>query len=330
MATDTPETTAQTPRPPLLTGSSLAWLAAGVTVVLWASAFVGIRAVGQDFSPGALTLGRLVIGALVLGGFVLVRGFVLPRGRDLLFVAMYGLLWFAGYNIALNAAERTLDAGTAAMLVQIGPIIVAILAGVFLKEGFAPKLLLGSLVALLGAVIIAAGSSVERRIEFSGVVVCLLAGVLYAAGMVAQKPVLRRTPALQATWLGCVVGVLACLPFTPTLWDEVGRASGGSILGLVYLGVFPTAIAFTTWAYALSRTSAGQLGATTYLVPVVAAGMSWVLLDEVPPALSFVGGTLCLVGVALTRLRGRNVGEHARDLPEGNAAGVEAGRQPEK
>ncbi len=290
-------------RPSLLSVPSSALLAAGVTVVLWASAFVGIRAVGADFSPGALTLGRLVVGALVLGAIVLVRGLVLPRGRDLLFVVVYGLLWFAGYNIALNAAERSLDAGTAAMLVQIAPVIVAILAGLFLKEGFPPRLLGGSIVALLGAVIIAAGSGGERRIELFGVLICLLAGILYAAGMVAQKPVLRTTSALQATWLGCMVGVLACLPFSPTLWAEVAQASAGSILGLIYLGVFPTAIAFTTWAYALSRTPAGQLGATTYLVPVVAAAMSWVVLDEVPPALSFLGGALCLVGVALTRLR---------------------------
>jgi len=284
---------------------SAALAAAAVTVLLWASAFVGIRAVGADFSPGPLTLGRLAIGLLVLSGFVLVRGIVVPRGRELLFVGMYGLLWFAGYNIALNAAEASLDAGTAAMLVQVAPVIVAILAGVFLNEGFPPRLLAGSVVALLGAVIIGAGSGAERRIELAGVLVCLLAGVLYAAGMVAQKPVLRTVPALQATWLGCLIGMVACLPFTATLWTEVGAASTGSILGLVYLGVFPTAIAFTTWAYALSRTPAGQLGVTTYLVPVVAAGLSWILLDEVPPALSFVGGALCLTGVALTRLRPR-------------------------
>ncbi|MGI8722268.1 MAG: DMT family transporter [Geodermatophilaceae bacterium] len=295
----------QAPNRRLWAAPSSALIAAGVTVVLWASAFVGIRAVGADFSPGALTLGRLTIGWLVLSGFVLVRGIVVPRGRELLFVGMYGLLWFAGYNVALNIAETSLDAGTAAMLVQVAPVIVAILAGVFLKEGFPPRLLAGSAVALLGAVIIAAGSGAERRIDLAGVLVCLLAGVLYAAGMVAQKPVLRTTPALQATWLGCLVGMVACLPFTPTLWTEVGQASTGSVLGLIYLGVFPTAIAFTTWAYALSRTPAGQLGVTTYLVPVVAAGLSWILLDEVPPAVSFIGGALCLTGVALTRLRPR-------------------------
>ncbi|MGI8628228.1 MAG: DMT family transporter [Geodermatophilaceae bacterium] len=295
-----PVTTALPPR--LWTAPSTALLAAAVTVLLWASAFVGIRAVGADFSPGPLTLARLLVGSLVLGGVVLVRGLVLPRGRQLLFIVLYGLLWFAGYNIALNAAEQTLDAGTAAMLVQIAPIIVAILAGHFLKEGFPPRLFAGSAVALLGAVIIAAGSGGDRRIGLTGVLVCLLAGVLYAAGMVAQKPVLRTIPALQATWLGCTVGLVACLPFGPSLWTEVAEASTGSILGLIYLGVFPTAVAFTTWAYALSRTPAGQLGATTYLVPVVAAGMSWVLLDEVPPALSFLGGALCLVGVAFTRL----------------------------
>jgi drug/metabolite transporter (DMT)-like permease len=71
----------------------------------------------------------------------------------------------------------------------------------------------------------------------------------------------------------------------------------------VYLGLFPTAIGFVTWAYALKRTSAGKMGAFTYLVPPIAVLLAWLVLSESPPALALAGGLLCLGGVALTRRR---------------------------
>ncbi len=64
---------------------------------------------------------------------------------------------------------------------------------------------------------------------------------------------------------------------------------------MVYLGIFPTAIGFLTWAYALSRTTAGRMGATTYLVPPIAILIGWAMLGEAPAALAFVGGALSLV-----------------------------------
>ena len=112
-------------------------LAAGVTtVVLWASAFVGIRAAGHDLPAGALSLGRLLVGSLVLGVVVVVRREPLPGRRDLPGLLVCGLLWFGLYNVALNAAERRVDAGTAAMLVNVGPILIALLAGRLLREGY--------------------------------------------------------------------------------------------------------------------------------------------------------------------------------------------------
>jgi drug/metabolite transporter (DMT)-like permease len=82
---------------------------------------------------------------------------------------------------------------------------------------------------------------------------------------------------------------------------EVGRADASSIVWMVYLGVFPTAVAFTTWAYALSRTTAGRMGATTYLVPPIAILLGWAMLGESPAALAFLGGALCLAGVVIAR-----------------------------
>jgi len=104
--------------------------AALVTVVVWASAFVGIRSAGRDLAPGPLALGRLLVGSLVLGAFVLARGQRLPRGRWLAATVLCGVLWFGVYNVALNAAERRVDAGIAALLVNVGPILIAGLAGV--------------------------------------------------------------------------------------------------------------------------------------------------------------------------------------------------------
>jgi drug/metabolite transporter (DMT)-like permease len=56
-----------------------------------------------------------------------------------------------------------------------------------------------------------------------------------------------------------------------------------------------------TWAHALSKTTAGRMGATTYLVPPIAILIGWALLDESPEALAFLGGALCLAGVVITR-----------------------------
>src|SRR3954470_20030660 len=99
-----------------------------VTVVLWASAFVGIRAVGPSFSPGSLTLGRLAVGAVVLGLLVVPKLRALPRGREWWPILAYGVMWFGGYNVALNAAEHMLDAGTSALLINVNPILVAVMA----------------------------------------------------------------------------------------------------------------------------------------------------------------------------------------------------------
>jgi drug/metabolite transporter (DMT)-like permease len=131
----------------------------------------------------------------------------------------------------------------------------------------------------------------------------VLAALFYTVAVVVEKPVLGRASPIAVTWGACLAGTVACLPFTPALIDEVGRAPASSTLLLVYLGAGPTAIAFTTWAYALSRSTMARQGATTYLVPPLVIVLSWLTLGEVPGVIAMGGGALCLAGVALTRRR---------------------------
>jgi drug/metabolite transporter (DMT)-like permease len=278
--------------------------AVSVTVLAWASAFVAIRAVGEVYQPGPLTLGRLLIGSLALGAGLLVsRRWVWPTRREWALVALCGLSWFTVYNLALNAAEQSVDAGTTAMLVNVGPILIALFAGLWLGEGFPRWLVIGALVAFGGAVLVGAATANAEQADLLGVLLCLVAAVTYAIGVLAQKPVLRRLPALQVTWLACTIGALACLPFAPGLVVELAAAPAAATAGLVYLGAVPTALAFSTWAYALARMDAGRLGVTTYAVPPITVLMSAVLLGELPALLAIVGGAVCLVGVALSRRR---------------------------
>src|SRR5437899_7147354 len=213
----------------------LALGAALLTVTLWASAFVGIRSAGRELSPGALALGRLLVGSIGLGALALVRREGLPDKRDLPGIVLCGILWFGLYSVVLNEAERRVDGGTAAMLVNVGPIFLVALAVVFLREPLSRALLIGGTVAFAGVVVIGLATT-SGTAPLSGVLLCLVAAFGYAAGVVAQKPVLGRLPALQVTWVCCTIGALVCLPYAPALVRDFRAAPGSSIAWMAYLG----------------------------------------------------------------------------------------------
>ena len=284
-----------------------AWLpvvAGGITLVMWASAFVVIRHVAHDVSPGALGAGRLLVAALVVLPLVLRRGWVAPNRREWTLLSLGGIGWFGVYNLALNAGERHVDAGTAAMIIQIGPVIVALLAVPLFGERLHAWLIAGMVVGFAGVAVIARGSTSDAGASLLGVVLVLVAAAMYAVGVLTQKVLLRRIPSAQVVFVSFLMGAVICLPFASDL-PSIVADGGAELWWIVYLGVLPTAVAFTTWAYALTHTDAGALSLTTFLVPGIATLVAWLTINEVPPSLSFVGGALAIVGVLMTRRKPR-------------------------
>ncbi|KQT92371.1 multidrug transporter [Marmoricola sp. Leaf446] len=285
------------------------WLplaAVATTLVLWASAFVAIRHLGDDFSPGALSLGRLLVGALALAAVALPQGRPRPTRSQWVRLVAIGLLWFGLYNLTLNAGELLVDAGTASMLVQVAPVLIALLAALFLGERFTTGLGLGLALAFGGVALISVStSSAGAGSDVTGVLLVLVSAVAYAVSVVLQKPLMGTLSAVHVTWIACTVGAVACLPFGGQLVGELREAPASSIWWLVFLGVFPTAIAFTTYAFALRHMSASSLGVTTYLVPPITVVLGLVFLGEAPPTMAYAGGVLALLGVAVARRRPR-------------------------
>jgi drug/metabolite transporter (DMT)-like permease len=292
-----------TAMPPENTSETSDWrplAAALVSICLWSSAYVGIRAATRTIAPGALALGRLTIGSVLLGMLLARRGAIRPTRRELALLCLAGFLWFGLYNVALNTAERVVDAGTAAMVVNIAPLMIMALAALFLKEHLTRGLLIGGAVAFLGVICIGLATR-SGDAPWWGVLLCVVATTASAGGVVAEKPVLARVSALQVTWICCVIGALCCLPYAPRLVHDVRTAATGDLAWMAYLGVFPTSVAFTCWAYALARGTASRLAALAYLVPPITIGMSWFILGEVPKLVAVLGGALCLAGVIFAR-----------------------------
>jgi drug/metabolite transporter (DMT)-like permease len=277
--------------------------AAAVTMLFWASAFIGIRAAGKHFDAGALALLRMAVGSVVLSVIAGVRGVRWPPRRSLAGVVAWGVAWFCVYNVALNTAEQTIDAGTAALVVNLAPLMVVSVGALLLGEGFPRALVIGAPISFLGVGLIATQSR-GGHVELPGLALALLAAVMYAGCTLGQKRLLARVDSTTLTWLGAVAGTIALLPWAGRLASDLQTAPTSATLWVVYLGIFPTAIAFTTWAYVLARTSAGRTAATSYIVPALAIAMSWLLLSEAPTLVTVIGGVLCLVGVAITRLGG--------------------------
>jgi drug/metabolite transporter (DMT)-like permease len=190
------------------------------------------------------------------------------------------------------------------MLVNVGPVLVAAAAGWLLGEGYPRPLLAGIAVSFSGVTVIALGGSGGHS-DGLGIVLGLVTAVLYAAGVLTQKVALRATDPLTATWLGCLLGTAVLLPYTPRALDELTGAPATAVAAVAYLGIFPTAVGFALWAFALTRSDAGKLASTTLSVPGIVVVMSWVTLGELPTVFGLVGGAMCLAGVALSRRRAK-------------------------
>jgi drug/metabolite transporter (DMT)-like permease len=276
-----------------------AWLAVAVTVVLWASAFAAIRVALEAFGVFELALLRLALASIALLGVAPFVGLRRPPTRDLPRIIALGITGMTGYQLLLNAGEQTVTPGTASILVNTGPIFVALLATRFLDERLSNRAWLGVGLGFTGALLIAVTSGGGLSLSL-GALLVLSAAVAQASYFVLQKPLLETYTSFEVTTYAMVAGALVLLPFVGSVSDALSNASGEALGALAFLAFGASALGFFAWAFATARLQVSRAASALYAVPVVAILVAWVWLDQLPAIFAVAGGFIAIVGVGLT------------------------------
>lgn len=266
----------------------------------------------QGWSPGAVVLIRVAIGALLLTPFGLraLRGYGATIRRNLLVIGLFGLLAVAGAQFCYYSAVRYMAVGPAILIEFSAP--AAVVLWMWLRHGHrpGPLMLVGAAVAAVGLMcvldIFTAGS-----LSTTGVLWALGAMLGNAAYFIINGNEEDALPPIGLAWLGMLaggallaaLGGLGLLPMQVTAGSvELAGTTTPWWLPLALLGVMSAAVSYGTGVGA-ARLLGSRLASFVGLLEVVMSVVfAWLLLGEVPGEMQALGGALILAGVVAVKL----------------------------
>ncbi|PFB60335.1 EamA family transporter [Bacillus cereus] len=271
------------------------------TILIWGTAFPAIRMGLESYTPEHLTLLRLLIASFILLVFSCIYKLRLPDLKDIPAIFIFGALGFTIYHIALNYGEKTVNAGSASLIVSVTPIVTAILASVFLNDKMKLNGWLGGVISFAGIALISFSQGDAIQLNSGGLFI-LLAAISESLFFVFQTSYLKKYGFLPFTIYTILSSTVCMLIFLPRIYTEILAAPLEVNLSVIYLGVFPTVLPYIALAYIISRAGASEATSSLYLTPITACFVAWIWLGEVPTLVSIIGGGITILGIVIAHI----------------------------
>ena len=292
-------------------------------LIIWSSSFVAIKIAYETYPPITLGAARFVAATLILGVLTL-----LPKNRirlekkDILPVAVSGLMGITLYAVLQNIAMQWTSASSATLIIASYPIITLLLETLIYKTKLSAVKVIGILIAIGGVVILSyVKAEARQKNELLGIVLLIVAGIAWAFYNFLTKKVVNRYPSISLLFYQTLFGTLFMLPlslFERTQWQAPTLMTFSMML---FLGVFCSVIAFLLYNLGLKKLSPSSVTSMLNLVPIFGVFFSWLLLGERVTLQKVIGGTIVILGVMLSLRKSKPEFE----LPE---SAVEQEKQP--
>ena len=270
-----------------------------ITISLWATAYVGIRYATTAFTAGPMALLRYFVASLVmLLVYLCYPKKVKPDLLELAAMMGIGAFGFTIYNVALNYGERTVPAALAGFIIGQMPVILSLFSVWFFKERVRFWGVIGFVVSIIGLLLIVFAEKEHGGFDVGAlyILVSTFSGAIY---QLLQKPLFKKFHPIEIVSYAMWGGTLILMIYTPTLVHELAIAPLSMTFTVIYMGIFPGAIAYLLWSYAFSRLPVSKMGSFLYLCPFITLILGWLLLQEIPPLLALMGGVVAIMGAYL-------------------------------
>lgn len=285
---------------------TIPYLEALFAVIVWGASFIATKVALQDVSPITVVWLRFSMGVIILGATVAWRGqFSLPNRNEWAYFALLGFLGITFHQWLQSNGLQTSEAGTTAWIVSTTPVFMALLGWIVLKEGLGWLKITGIFLAFAGVLLVASKGDLSSvsvgRFGAPGDRLILVSAVNWAVFSVLSRRGLKSYPAglmmFHVMTLGWIFSSI--LFFAGTNLPEVQNLTFNGWLGVAFLGVFCSGLAYIAWYDALQALSAAQTGVFLYIEPLVAVVVAFFVLGEPITVVSLIGGGVILLGVWL-------------------------------